>query len=81
MIELDFPSFIRPNKAPTSTVSPSFTFIEDKVPLKGEGTSRLTLSVSNSTKGSSESTSSPTCLSHLDTVASVIDSPKDGTKI
>ena len=66
---------------PTSTVSPSFTLIEDKVPLKGEGTSTLTLSVSNSTKGSSESTYSPTCLSHLDTVASVIDSPKEGTKI
>ena len=59
----------------------SLTFIDDSVPAKGDGTSILTLSVSNSTKGSSESTSSPTCLSHLATVASVTDSPKDGTKI
>jgi len=65
-------------KAPLKTIS---TLIEDKVPLRGEGTSILTLSVSNSTKGSSESTFSPTCLSHLDTVASVIDSPNEGTKI
>ena len=66
---------------PTSTVSPSFTLIEERIPLKGEGTSTLTLSVSNYTNGSSESTTSPTCLSHLETVASVTDSPKDGTKI
>ena len=62
-------------------MSPSFALMEDRVPVKGEGTSTLTLSVSNSTKGSSESTSSPTCLSHLDTVASVTDSPNDGTII
>ena len=62
-------------------MSPSFTVIFDKVPAIGEGISRFTLSLSNSTKGSSESTFSPTCLSHLDTVASVTDSPKDGTKI
>ena len=52
-----------------------------EVPSEGEGTSTLTLSVSNSTNGSSELTCSPICLSHLDTVASVIDSPKAGTKI
>ena len=62
-------------------MSPSFALIEDKTPDRGEGTSTLTLSVSNSTKGSSESTFSPSCLCHLETVASVIDSPKDGTKI
>ena len=79
--EAGFPWFTSPNKEPTSTVSPSLTFIDDSVPAKGDGTSILTLSVSNSTSGSSESTSSPTCLSHLATVASVTDSPKDGTKI
>ena len=80
-VKPDFPALIIPSRAPTSTVSPSFTLIEDNVPLNGEGTSTLTLSVSNSTKGSSESTWSPTFFSHLDTVASVIDSPSDGTTI
>ena len=75
------PSLTRPNNAPTSTVSPSLTFIDDSVPLKGEGTSTLTLSVSSSTNGSSDDTFSPTCFNHLDTVASVIDSPNYGTKI
>ena len=80
-VNLELPSFTTPSNEPTSTVSPSFALIDDNVPLKGEGTSILTLSVSNSTKGSSESTVSPTCLSHLDTVASVTDSPKEGTII
>ena len=79
--ELDLPSFISPSKDPTSTVSPSFTFIDDKIPVKGAGTSTLTLSVSNSTSASSDLTFSPTCLSHLATVASVTDSPNEGTKI
>ena len=81
LLELDFSPFTIPSKAPTSTVSPSLTSIEDKVPPRGDGTSTLTLSVSNSTNGSSDSTVSPTCLSHLETVASVTDSPNDGTKI
>ena len=81
LTEVDFPSFTTPNKAPISTVSPSFALIDDKVPDKGDGTSTFTLSVSSSTNGSSDLTCSPTCLSHLDTVASVTDSPKDGTKI
>ena len=80
-IELDFPSLTVPNKAPTSTIEPSFTLIDVKIAEQGLGHSRFTLSVSSSTIGSSESTVSPTCLSHLDTVASVIDSPKVGTKI
>ena len=42
---------------------------------------RLTLSDSNSTRGSSESTLSPTFFNHFDTVASVTDSPNAGTTI
>jgi hypothetical protein len=38
----------------------------------------LTLSVSNSTRGSSEATLSPWLLSHFETVASVTDSPNVG---
>ena len=72
---------ILPSKAPTSTVSPSLTEIFSKTPSVGEGTSTLTLSVSSSTTGSSESTFSPTVLSHLETVASVTDSPNAGTTI
>ena len=45
-----------PSSAPTSTVWPSLTLIFSKTPLKGDGTSTFTLSVSNSTSGSSEST-------------------------
>ena len=81
LLESDFPPFIIPSNAPTSTTLPSVTLIEDRVPAAGEGISRFTLSLSNSTKGSSGSTFSPTCFNHLDTVASVTDSPKDGTKI
>ena len=47
------PSFTIPNKAPTSTVSPSLNLIDDNVPFKGDGTSTFTLSVSSSTRGSS----------------------------
>ena len=50
-------------------------------PLMGEGTSTLTLSVSSSTSGSSAVTFSPFDLSHLETVASVTDSPNVGTVI
>ena len=45
----------------------------------GEGTSKLTLSVSNSTLASSAATASPSFLSHLATVASVILSPRTGS--
>ena len=70
-----------PKRAPTSTVSPSLTDMFSKIPLDGEGTSTFTLSVSSSTTGSSELTFSPTDLSHFETVASVTDSPSDGTTI
>ena len=45
-------------------------------PFDGEGTSTFTLSVSNSTMGSSEETLSPLFFNHFATVASVTDSPK-----
>ena len=70
-----------PNRAPTSTTEPSFEFISVKTPEIGDGTSRLTLSVSSSTIGSSASTASPAFFSHFATVASVILSPRTGTTI
>ena len=70
-----------PSKAPTLTVSPSLTDMLSKIPLEGAGTSTFTLSVSNSTIGSSADTFSPCPLSHFETVASVTDSPKVGTNI
>ena len=63
------------------TVSPSFTLMLSNTPLTGDGTSTFTLSVSNSTRGSSAETCSPWDLSHFDTVASVTDSPNVGTLI
>ena len=56
---------------PTLTVSPSFTATLPNTPFVGDGTSTFTLSVSNSTRGSSADTFSPCDLSHFDTVASV----------
>ena len=48
-----------PSKEPTLTVSPSLTAMLPSTPFIGEGTSTFTLSVSNSTSGSSAETSSP----------------------
>ena len=70
-----------PNKAPTSTVEPSCELISVKTPVIGDGTSKLTLSVSSSTIGSSASTASPVFFNHFATVASVILSPSTGTTI
>ena len=82
LIELTDPlSDTKPSNAPTSTTEPSFEFISVKIPFTGDGTSRLTLSVSSSTIGSSASTASPVFLSHFATVASVILSPRTGTTI
>ena len=75
------PSAIAPKIAPTSTVSPSFTLISVSCPDAGAGTSNVTLSVSNSSKGSSMETASPILLYHRAIVASVTDSPNDGTFI
>ena len=74
------PAIIVPNKAPTSTVSPSETTVFSNIPVIEAGTSKVTLSVSNSTIGSSTSTYSPFFFIHLETVASTTDSPKTGTK-
>jgi hypothetical protein len=60
---------------PTSTVSPSSTEISTRVPAEGAGISASTLSVEISRMGSSRSTSSPSCFSHLETVPSAMDSP------
>ena len=70
-----------PRRAPTFTVSPSLTDIVSSTPLEEPGTSTLTLSVSNSTSGSSEITLSPFTFNHFATVASVTDSPSVGTNI
>ena len=50
------PSSIRPITAPTATSVPTSTRISDSTPAEGAGTSRLTLSVSSSTIGSSTPT-------------------------
>ena len=70
-----------PSTEPTATVSPSLTMIADNTPDVGAGTSTVTFSVSSSTSGSSAATASPACLNHLPTVASVMDSPRAGTRI
>ena len=72
---------IEPKVAPTSTTEPSLEIILSKTPEAGEGTSKFTLSVSNSTIGSSASTASPSLFNHLETVASTMLSPSTGTKI
>ncbi len=70
-----------PSKAPTSTLSPSETAREVRTPAEGAGTSTVTLSVSNSTRGSSASTFSPAAFNQRAIVASVTDSPSAGTII
>ena len=59
----------------TPTVAPSGNLISVSVPAAGEGISASTLSVEISKSGSSRSTLSPTFLSHLVMVPSVMDSP------
>src|SRR4051794_40265501 len=69
------PVAISASTAPTWTVSPSAAWIFATVPLAGAGTSASTLSVETSTRTSSASTRSPSCLRHSRTVPSVTDSP------
>ncbi len=57
------------------TVAPSATLTSVSVPAAGDGISASTLSVEISNSGSSRWTVSPTFLSHLVRVPSVIDSP------
>ena len=69
------PTSISPSTAPTCTVESGSARILVSVPEAGAGTSASTLSVDTSTRGSSASTWSPTCLSHSRIVPSVTDSP------
>ena len=57
------------------TVVPALALISVRTPAAGEGISASTLSVEISKSGSSRSTLSPTCLSHLVMVPSKMDSP------
>ena len=57
--DFDFASATDPSRDPTLTVSPSLTTTFSRIPFIGDGTSTFTLSVSNSTIGSSEETLSP----------------------
>src|SRR5436305_6312464 len=59
----------------TGTVCPSWTLISARTPAVGAGISASTLSVEISKSGSSRFTSSPSFLSHLESVPSAIDSP------
>src|SRR5579875_8412 len=81
LAELAPDSLIWPSSAPTATVAPSCAATSESTPLAGAGTSSVTLSVSSSTRGSSTATVSPGRLNHLPTVASVTDSPREGTRI
>ena len=63
---------------PISTVSSSCATILVRTPATGDGISVSTLSVETSSKGSSTSTVSPSCLSHRVTVPSVTLSPRAG---
>ncbi len=60
---------------PTSTVSPSATWICATTPSAGLGTSVSTLSVEISSSGSSRPIGSPTCLSHFVIVPSETETP------
>ena len=59
----------------TATVCPCTTRISARMPAAGAGISASTLSVEISKIGSSRFTSSPTALSHRESVPSAIDSP------
>src|SRR3546814_669104 len=75
------PSPMRPSRAPTSTLAPAAAITSNSTPATEALTSKVTLSVSSSTIGSSTATASPGCFSHWATVASVTDSPRAGTTI
>ena len=75
------PSPMRAIAVPTFTVSPSWTRIFSIVPEADDGTSESTLSVETSTRSSSSSTLSPSCLSHFVMVPSTTDSPSCGILI
>jgi hypothetical protein len=68
-------SLMDPSTEPTATLEPSGTLISARTPAMGAGTSKVTLSVSSSSSGSSTLTASPGFLNHCPTVASVTDYP------
>ena len=74
------PTSISAKGVPTGTVSSGPTRILVSTPVAGEGTSVSTLSVEISTRPSSASTWSPSCLSQSRTVPSVTDSPISGIR-
>ena len=63
------------------TVSPSCANIRSRMPVAGDGSSMVTLSVITSTRGSYRWISSPGCFSHLPMVPSTTDSPTWGSSI
>src|SRR3546814_6220474 len=65
----------------SSDVCSSDLITSNSTPATEALTSKVTLSVSSSTIGSSTATASPGCFSHWATVASVTDSPRAGTTI
>src|SRR5271166_1119654 len=77
----DAPASSTASRAPTGTSLPSGATIELSTPAVGAPTSTVTLSVSNSTSGSSAATASPSCFIHRATVAEVTLSPSVGTLI
>src|SRR4051812_16148883 len=75
------PWTMEPKSAPGVTVSPSLAEMSPSVPAAGALTSRVTLSVSSSTSGSSALTASPGFFNQRPIVASLTDSPRVGTQI
>ena len=74
------PSLTMPSRASTSTVAPSLATMSDKTPFTGDGTSRVTLSVSNSTIGSSAAIAADEPIVELETdkVTLEVPSPVNG---
>src|SRR6185503_3134839 len=75
------PASIWQSTPPTCTVAPSSTARSTMVPATVAFPSTVTLSVSSSHNGWSIATASPAFTIHLETVASVTDSPSAGTLI
>ncbi len=73
------PSSSSPITSPMATVSPVFLITFRSTPAAGAGSDTVAFSLSTSTSGSSTWTGSPSFLSQAPRVASVMDSPSDGT--
>ena len=72
---------IAPGDGKLAEAAPAAASTSATTPASVAPTSRVTLSVSSSTKGSSTLTGSPTCFNQRATVASVTDSPRVGTRM